>query len=105
LKHALAQLKMIRRSIPAVMPVIEGVVNQYHQALTQADKSGLDMSGYRIPPSQIERKPVSFDAAGRATKFSTWRYVDQALFMAHLDAAVVRLASLLPERRGSQPGR
>lgn len=95
LEQALSRLKTIKSSMPAVMPVIEGVVNQYHQALARAEAVGVDMSEFKILPSEITRKPLAFDSSGKPTKFSNWRYVERALFIARLQAATDYLASIL----------
>ncbi|MCC7352666.1 MAG: hypothetical protein IT330_02830 [Anaerolineae bacterium] len=95
LEQALSQLRTIKSSMPAVMPVIEGVVNQYHQALSRVEAAGLDMSEFKIAPSEIVRNPLASDSSGRPTKFSNWRYVERTLFIARLQGASDFLASVL----------
>ena len=90
LEQALSRLKAIKSSMPEVMPV-----NQYHQALARVEAVGLDMSEFKILPSEITRKPLAFDSSGRPAKFSNWRYVERALFIARLQGATDYLASIL----------
>jgi hypothetical protein len=100
LHQTLVTLRSIKNSLPAIMPVLENVVNRYHEALENVSTAGLDMTTYEIPKSQIQRRPIAFDTAGQATQYSTWRYVDRTYFVTMLDAATDRL-KLVQAQKGA----
>jgi|GEM_PF-1685258 len=103
-RRALAMLRSLRENVDKITGrVEEKYVTEFHAALDSLEATGIDVSQFRIPDSEV--KPIVFgpintlhfpgQRPSRPT-YSGESYVDKPLLLTKLDAAIMYSTTLIP---------
>lgn len=104
-RRALAMLSALRKNVDTIQGAVEEkYVTEFHAALDSLEATGIDVSQFRIPDSEV--KPIVFrpintlhfrgQRPSRPT-YSEESYVDKPLLLTKLDAAIESMMMLSPD--------
>lgn len=111
LNRAYAMLKALQNSVAELQLVKETYVRDYHTSLDMLEGMGIDVTQFRIPPSELQPRITSARVSYPASpspppKYSNEKYVTRELLLTKLDATLNYLEitySQKPRKIGFSP--
>ena len=91
LARAYAMLQSLRQNVDKLTSVEEIYVNEYHAALDILENTGIDVTQFRIPPSEVQPRLTSwyYDGSETPGAYSKEKYVPKELLLTKLDAVLL----------------
>lgn len=81
-----AMLAALRENIAQMGDVDEIYVREFHDVLDMLESIGIEVSGFRIPDSEVAPHLRSFNRITGESVYSTKKYVPRRLILIKLDA-------------------
>ena len=91
-KRAYARLTSLKGNLKDPM-VHEKYVKEYHQILTSLGETGMEITEFKIPDSELKQSWSSMDYISGEVEYNDYKEVEQTYFLYKLDSILASLNS------------